>query len=74
MQTLNLINKEVAEKFPEKTIPPLKLELQPLDIISYAYLLKKITFTVKFEKRLENTFKFKGQKVASFYATNLKQK
>lgn len=58
METINLINKEVKEKFPKKELPEIKGPADPKDIISYAYLFKQISFEVKFERRKEKTFLF----------------
>jgi hypothetical protein len=41
-QTVDLINKEVKQKFPEKSFKDLEFNLQNQDIISYAYLFKKL--------------------------------
>lgn len=71
---MDLINKEVAKKFSEKTFPPLSFKLGQLDIISYAYLLKKIVFPTVFERRKHKTFKFKNTAVDSFYADKEQQK
>lgn len=61
------------KRFPEKTIAPLQEQLTDSDIISYAYLFKKIMFDVKFKRR-ENLFLFNGKKVDSFYGDILAQK
>lgn len=41
-ETIRKINKEVREKFPQKTTDPLKESLPPEGIISYAYLFKML--------------------------------
>ncbi len=50
-ETVDLINKESREKFPEKSFQNLQLELEPEDIISYAYFLKKVEYPVEFSKK-----------------------
>lgn len=72
--TVDLINKEVTEKFPKRSLPKLDYHLKAMDIISYAYLFKQIDFPHKFERRTEKQFLFKGKKVTSFYAKNEDQK
>lgn len=47
-KTLDQINQEVKQKFPEKTTPPLELPMQDDSIIAYAYLLKKLSFLAMF--------------------------
>lgn len=54
--TLNTINKELKEKFPQKTIPPFNGPLQDTDIISFAYLFKELLFEVKFDRREHKSF------------------
>lgn len=68
------INAECRKKFPEKSFGDIKAELKPSDIISYAYLLKKLEFTVKFNKNENESFLFEGKKVPSFHAKDKKQK
>ncbi len=72
--TLNLINQELLQKFPQKTIPPFTKPLNDSDIISYAYLFKKIEFDIKFDRQKELLFSFNGKNVPSFYASNQQQK
>ena len=47
-ETQTQINKEVKEKFPNYSFPPLDLPLGPDDLISFAYLFKQLTFATKF--------------------------
>jgi hypothetical protein len=48
--TVNLINSEVSNKFPEKTTNPLDYKLTDSDIISFAYFFKKLSFPIAFER------------------------
>lgn len=74
-KTLDQINTEVKEKFPEKTTPPLNIPMQDDSIISYAYLLKKLSFLAKFERLPGANFQFNGdQGVHAFYAENKEQR
>ena len=68
-KTLDQINAEVKAKFPEKTTPPLDLPMKDDSIISYAYLLKKLSFLSKFERLPDKNFTFnKDHQVHAFYA------
>jgi len=69
-KTVKLINKESKKKFPKKSFSDLKMELQPTDIISYAYFLKEVQYVTVFEKK---TVQFNGQSVEGFYAKKEKQ-
>ena len=74
-KTLDLINQEVKNKFPEKTTPPLDLPMQDQSIISYAYLLKKLSFITMFERLPDKNFTFnKDHKVHAFYAEKADQR
>lgn len=70
-ETVEAINKESREKFPDKSFGNLNLELQPTDIVSYAYFLKAVEYKTLFEKK---DVSFDGQKVAGFYAKNEAQR
>ena len=48
--TVDLINKESKEKFPEKSFWDLNIQLNPKDIISYAYFYKKVEYKEPFYK------------------------
>lgn len=69
-KTVKLINKESKKKFPKKSFSDLKMELQPTDIISYAYFLKEVQYVTVFEKK---TVQFNGQSVEGFYAKKEQQ-
>jgi len=58
----------VKQKFPKKEIPPIKANLHPNDIISYAYLFKEIFFETKFNRRKDKSFLFKNIPTESFFA------
>jgi len=49
--TQTTINQEVKNKFPNYSFGDLQYPLGPQDIISFAYLFKKIKFSTKFKKR-----------------------
>lgn len=70
-KTVSLINKESKEKFPTKSFNDLKLELDPKDIISYAYFLKEVEYLNQFK---EKNVKFENADVKGFYADNAQQK
>ncbi|MFA5995419.1 MAG: hypothetical protein WCW27_06760 [Patescibacteria group bacterium] len=69
--TVDTINKESREKFPNKSFSDLEMELLPTYIISYAYFLKEVEYTTVFEKK---DISFNGQKVKGFYAKEESQK
>src|SRR5574341_1813186 len=46
--TLDLINKEVKEKFPDKSFADLDFPLGEKDLISYAYFLKALEYVTQF--------------------------
>jgi len=54
--TVDTVNKESREKFPNKTFEDLDLKLTDKDFLSYAYLYKKMSFAKKFTT-CENKFK-----------------
>jgi hypothetical protein len=70
-KTVELINKESKEKFPTKRLNDLKLELDPKDIISYAYFLKEVEYLNQFKEKNVN---FENADVKGFYANNVQQK
>ncbi len=69
--TVETINKESKNKFPNKSFDDLKMELSPMDIISYAYFLKEVEYKAVFEKK---DVSFDGQKVKGFYAKEKSQR
>lgn len=70
-QTIRLINKEVSEKFPDKTTGALKEDLPEDGIISFAYFLKNLKFQFPFTKKKVD---FCGKDVAGFHGSNAQQK
>jgi len=73
-KTLEIINKELKDKFPKYSFPNLKLKLHSTDIISFAFLFKQINFDRKFSSRKNYNFLFNGKPVRSFYADEEHQK
>ena len=59
--TLRTINRGVKWKFPSYSFPPLAVKMLEEDVISFAYLYKKIKFSSKFTRRVSKTFKFNGK-------------
>jgi len=70
-ETVNFINKESKQKFSSKSFGDLKMNLEPTDIISYAYFLKEVEYKTVFEKK---DISFNGQKVKGFYAQKKDQR
>ncbi len=70
-ETVSLINQESKAKFPSKSFTDLKLNLQPKDIIAYAYFLKEVEYTNQFST---NDIPFQDTQVEGFYAKNDLQK
>ena len=70
-ETVNIINRESREKFPQKSFDDLKIELPARGIISYAYFFKEVEYEKEFE---EKNFKFNGEMVKGFYAADEHQK
>lgn len=66
--TVNTINSEVKQKFPNRTMPDLSFKLQDKDIVSYAYLAKSFQYPVKFD--VKNNFLFKNSPVKGFRAAS----
>ncbi|MBN1983819.1 MAG: hypothetical protein JW795_19950 [Chitinivibrionales bacterium] len=69
-QTVELINAQTAEKFPGKTFSSLKLQLQPTDIIAYAYFLKSVRYNTQFDR---GEVQFLKSKVSGFRAASQSQ-
>ncbi len=67
-KTVDVINKESREKFPDKSLDDLKLNLGPKDIIAYAYFLKKVEYVTPFK---ENDVSFLNERVRGFYAKDI---
>ncbi len=70
-ETVEQINRESRAKFPDKSFADLTIKLDPQDIISYAYFLKKVEYKAIFNK---NDMTFNGEKVKSFFAESDTQK
>jgi len=70
-KTVDLINKESRQKFPDKSFKDLEVKLKNKDIIAYAYFLKQVEYLTQFS---EVQVKFKDENVEGFYAKNDKQK
>jgi hypothetical protein len=70
-KTVDLINLESRQKFPNKSFADLDLRLTNNDIISYAYLLKKVKYKTTFT---EKKIKFINEDVQGFYAKNSEEK
>ncbi|MFZ5391926.1 MAG: hypothetical protein ACOZAR_01900 [Patescibacteria group bacterium] len=70
-ETVNKINQESKLKFPNKSFPDLQIQLNPKDIISYAYFLKEVEYLTQFT---EKNVKFQNNDVKGFYAENREQK
>lgn len=73
-ETVTAINSECRQKFPKKSIPDLKIQLAPKDIISYAYFLKEITYqkvfspqNIRFDDRLVQGFRVAGDSYQNIY-------
>ncbi len=65
-KTIEEINIESKKKFPTKSFDDLDLDLEPQDIISYAYYLKEVQYLTTFEKT--NSLMFNGKNVKGFTA------
>ncbi len=70
-KTIDEINHELKAAFPKKNFSDLKIGLKENDIISFAYLLKEVSYPAKFTK---NEFSFKEEKVKGFYARGNKER
>lgn len=71
-QTVNRINFDIKQKFPLRTLPDLKYQLNSLDFISYSYLFKNFKFQTPFSDY--NGFKFKNITVRAFQTMYSKQR
>jgi hypothetical protein len=49
--TVNQINQEVRQKFPQKSFSDLAVQLGSRDIISYAYFIKEVQYVNPFDKQ-----------------------
>lgn len=70
-ETVNIINKESKEKFPEKSFDDLNINLEDNDIISYAYFFKAVEYKEPFEEEIVD---FKWEWYKWFKADNVKQR
>ncbi len=70
-QTITAINTESKAKFPNKSFKDLMLSLSPRDIISYAYFLKQVAYTIPFTS---NYTTFLNESVKGYKATSVDQK
>lgn len=70
-KTVDQINAEVKKKFPDMTLGGVKTSLQPKDIVSFAYFLKKVEYKEIFDT---TNVLFKNQKVKGFFAAGPKQR
>lgn len=70
-KTVNTINTETRQKFPQKSFGNLSLFLRSTDIIAYAYFLKDMKYAEEFTK---DTLQFNGKTVTAFYAETKKQR
>jgi len=70
-KTVDLINKESKEKFPQKSFWDLQITLKDKDIISYAYFYKKVEYKEPFDK---TNIYFKWEYYKWFEAWNDKQR
>jgi len=62
-ETINQINQESREKFPEKRFTDLDYKLGAEDIIAYAYFLKQVEYLEPFQV---NEMEFEGEMVNGF--------
>lgn len=70
-KTVDQINREVKKKFPDMTLGGVQTSLQPKDIISFAYFLKKVEYQAVFDTM---DVLFENQKVKGFFAANARQR
>ncbi len=70
-QTVATINQESKAKFPSKSFADLEMDLDPKDLIAYAYFLKEVEYLTPFET---SDLNFLGQTVNSFYAQGEQKK
>ncbi|MEK7618951.1 MAG: hypothetical protein AAB416_01760 [Patescibacteria group bacterium] len=65
--TVDTINRESRQKFPDKSFGDLTVNLSDRDIIAYAYFLKKVEYPVEFS---EDEVFFMNESVKGFRAKN----
>ena len=65
-ETVSTINSEMKKRFGDSSFGSLNVQLQPKDIIAYAYFLKKIKYMVAFHE--DHKFRFEGKIVKGFTA------
>ncbi len=70
-ETVDLVNKESREKFPDKSFSDLSVQLEPLDILTYAYFLVQVKYPLAFK---EGTMEFMDENVESFYTHSDEQR
>ncbi len=70
-ETVETINRESKKKFPSKSFRDLKMNLSPIDIISYAYFLKEVEYETIFEKK---DVTFNQKEIKGFYAEHESQR
>lgn len=70
-KTVNQINKEMKEKFPNENFGHLGANLTPKEIVAYAYFAKEVEYPTEFSK---GNGHFKNEKVKGFFAKNSEQK
>lgn len=66
-KTVDLVNLESRQKFPDKSFKDLELSLRDKEFLSYAYLLKKMQYPVPFSQA---DVYFNQEKVRGFKLTN----
>jgi hypothetical protein len=54
--TVNQINQEVRQKFPQKSFSDLTVQLGSRDIISYAYFIKEVQYVNPFDKQVSGFY------------------
>jgi hypothetical protein len=71
-ETVDKINLEVNEKFPNRTFEDINANLQPDDFIAYSYIYKHLEFLTPFKETRD--FMFNGVSTSGFEARTAKQK
>lgn len=71
-KTIDQINSEVSEKFPDKTIDKIQANLPEDGIISYAYFLKKLEFPISF-KLCDEEHEFQNIGKMKFFETDIQK-
>src|SRR6056297_537625 len=69
--TVKKINKEMKEKFPNDNFGHLDKNLNPKEIVAYAYFAKEVEYPTEFSKK---NCRFKKEEVKGFYAKNHEQR